>query len=408
MTMRFRGRLSHTCRLPQSSRERGKRVNPLLLFIVVYGGYNLIGLMNTPWIISGAYDKTVCWELFSIGLCGFLAAVFISGKCQSKRREISRRKRTSIQLTILFILIFLTCLMSAIVLSGGVPLFLGEERFGNSALAFNLAQLYGFWVLVRIISDCEENKKIRFLQPVIYILGVLCFGYRTPILIFLFVVLTYLIVFRFERRKAFFWGVTSVVFIIAFAAIFSAYRVSQNYDLINFFKNINFLYVDEHKYLLPFVPALAMFDFSQNTVSTIGSALHDYMYGQLFLSNYETFLPGKHWGARNIIGAITSARWVAGRPMSITPTLQGALYVDFGYLGVFFGFFVIAVCINYFWKQAKNWGALGKFGFCYLLTLSIMAVHNGYWDVGFVFFILFLIIIKIFDALKGVRPQSTG
>jgi uncharacterized membrane protein len=132
------------------------------------------------------------------------------------------------------------------------------------------------------------------------------------------------------------------------------------------------------------------------------------MYGGLFISNYETFLPGKHLGARNIIGGLTGARWVAGRPMSITPTLQGALYVDFGYIGVFVGFCLIAFGISYLWKKAQQWGALGKFSFCYLLTLSIMAVHNGYWDVGFVFFLFFLCIIRIYDALKASLRSARG
>ncbi|HEX2948813.1 MAG TPA: hypothetical protein VHV83_04490 [Armatimonadota bacterium] len=390
----------------RSVMSRVKRVNPLVLFLVVYLGYNVTGLIDTPWTLSNIYDKSLCWNLFLTGLSGFVvAAVIFRQRCR-RQIETALRRRTSLQLTIFFFLVFSACLLSTILLSGGIPLFLGEERFGNSALAFNVAQLYGFWVLVRLISDIEHGAKISPLQSTVYLIGVLCFGYRTPILIFAFVILVYLIAFRVSVQKAVVLGIIAILAIVGFAAIFAAYRVSQNYDLVLFFKNIDFRFINDHKYLLPFVPALAMFDFSQNTVSSIGSALHEHMHGQLFLSNYETFLPGKHWGARNIIGSLTGARWVAGRPMSITPTLQGALYVDFGYIGVFIGSFAISAGISMLGRLARNFGALGKFSFCYLLTLCIMAVHNGYWDVGFVFFVLFIVIIRVFDSIRAISYSS--
>lgn len=379
-----------------------RRINPLLLFVGTYLVYNLVGLLNTPWTVAGAYDKALGWELFLNGLGGFCLGFLLFGRQKRKIDPRRRtRRRTSKQLTALFFLLFLVCLTLVVVLSGGIPLFMGEDRFGNSALAFNLAQLYGFWVLVRLISDLEEGRRFLKLQPIIYMCGALCFGYRTPILIFCFVVIVYLVVFRLSRLRAIMLGGLAAAAFIGFAAAFAGYRVSQDYDVESFFSNIDFQFIAEHEYLFPFVPALSMFDYSQNTISSIGNALRDRMFGQLFLSNYETFLPGKHWGARNIIGDITAARWVAGRPMSITPTLQGALYVDFGYVGVFFGLFAIAVGIGWMWRCSGRWGALGKFSFCYLMTLSVMSIHNGYWDVGFVFFLLFLLIVRVFDYFRA-------
>ncbi|WP_181291113.1 hypothetical protein [Caballeronia novacaledonica] len=376
-------------------------MNPLTLFFVVFAFYNLFGLVNTPWTSEGAYDKTLGWQLFLIGCFGFLLGSALTRKTTSRRPISVLQPRTSRQLTFVFLALFSTCVVTTIALSGGIPLLQGEERFGNSALMFNLAQLYGFWELVRTISDAEAGRRFRVFQPILYLTGALCFGYRTPILMFMLVLLLYFAVFRLAVRKALLICLSVGIFIVGFSAVFAAFRVSQNYDLVLFFKNIDFRFTRENPYLLPFVPAMAMFDFSQQTVATIGTSLHEFMYGELFLSNYETFLPGKHWGARNIIGDITGARWVAGRPMSITPTLQGALYVDFSYYGVFFGFFLLASGIKRLWRMALHWGPLGKFSFSYLLALSIMAVHNGYWDVGFVFFLLFLLVIRVFDALKA-------
>jgi hypothetical protein len=80
--------------------------------------------------------------------------------------------------------------------------------------------------------------------------------------------------------------------------------------------------------------------------------------------------------------------------------------VDFGYIGVFIGSFAISAGISMLGRLARNFGALGKFSFCYLLTLCIMAVHNGYWDVGFVFFVLFIVIIRIFDSIRAISYSS--
>ncbi|QGZ55556.1 hypothetical protein FAZ97_11885 [Paraburkholderia acidiphila] len=185
-----------------------------------------------------------------------------------------------------------------------------------------------------------------------------------------------------------------------FAASLSLFRVSQSYDVARFFANVDFGFVSDHKYILPFVPALSMFDFSQCTISKIGAALNEHMYGGLMLSNFETLLPGKHWGARNIIGDLTGARWVAGRPMSITPTLQGALYTDFGYFGVFAGMFIISWSICWLKKCAFYRDVVVRFCFCYFFALSLMSIHAGYWDVNFIFVGLFIFIIRAFDAMK--------
>lgn len=406
MKISLRRRKARSSSTDRAEKAEARHPSPVSLFLIVFSIYNLIGLMDTPWTITGAYDKSLCWELFLTGLAALSLTSIAFRRHPRRDARVALKPRTSVQLSVFFFLVFIASLAATIAISGGIPLLQGESRFGNSPLAFNLAQFYGFWVLVRTISDIESNRNTRLIQPIIYLVGALCFGYRTPILIFGITLLVYFITFRFSVKKSIALGISAGTLIIAFSAIFSAYRISQNYDIFLFFKNIDFQYIRDHQYLIPFVPALAMFDFSQETIYKIGANLHDHMYGNLLISNYETFLPGHHWGARNIIGDLTGARWVAGRPMSITPTLQGALFVDFGYVGVFLGFCLIALGIDYMWKSSQRWGALGKFSFCYLMTLSIMAIHNGYWDVGFAFFLFFLFAIRIFDSLKrGLRPR---
>jgi hypothetical protein len=386
-----------------------RHMNPWTLVLCVYIAYNLPGLIDMPWSIPDAYDKTLCWKLFGIGLFALVLGYLLSGVAwpyRTARCTRALQPRTSRQLTCVFFVLFAGCVVFEIAANHGIPLLMGESRFGNSALVSNLAPLYGFWLLIRAISDVETGRKLDYVQPAIYIAGILLLGYRSPVLAFVTVCYVYFAIFRLSERRALMVSVVAACALVGFAATMALLRVAQSYDVERFFTNIDFRFIGEHRYLLPFVPALSMLDASQNTIATLGESMREHLYGTLLLSNFETFLPGKHWGARNIIGDLVGARWIAGRPMSITPTLQGALYVDFGYAGVFAGFFGIAFCVSRLHAYALRQGVLVRFSFCYLLTLVLMSIHSGYWDVNFVFFLLFLIAIRIFDHLKSLASRS--
>ncbi|CAB3760243.1 oligosaccharide repeat unit polymerase [Paraburkholderia solisilvae] len=391
---------------PRSARRHAQ---PWTLVLCVYLAYNLPGLIDMPWSKVDAYDKHLCWNLFGLGLLGLVLGYALAGIVspdRARHRVRPLQPRTSKQLTYVFFVLFAGCVAFEIAANRGIPLLMGESRFGNSALVSNLAPLYGFWLLVRTISDLETGRKPGLMQPAIYLAGVLLLGYRSPVLAFVIVGYVYFVVFRVPARRALLLSLVAACVLVGFAATFAMFRVAQSYDVERFFTNIDFRFIGEHRYLLPFVPVLSMLDASQNTVASLGSSIHDHLYGRLLLSNFETFLPGKHWGARNIIGDLTGARWIAGRPMSITPTLQGALYVDFGYAGVLAGFFGIAFCIVRLHAYALRHGVVARFSFCYLLTLVLMSIHSGYWDVNCVFFLLFLIAIRIFDHLKLLARHS--
>jgi oligosaccharide repeat unit polymerase len=392
--------LDATKRASKGGADILRRANPFWIFATAFAGYNILGLMNAPWIVEGAYDKTLCWQLFAIGMLGMFAGYFSAPRLKVPQPVVLTKFRRSTQLTILFFLIFAFCVSAAIALNHGLPLLQGEARFQNSALLSNLAPLYGFWILIRMISDVERRKRPGILQPIIYVSGILVLGYRSPVLAFALTYYCYWVVFRLSGSRAIWLSVIVGGALGVFAACLSLFRISQNYDVARFFENVDFNFVLAHKYLLPLVPALSMFDFSQSTIAKIGVSLKEHMYGGLLMSNFETLLPGKHWGARNVIGDLTGARWVAGRPMSITPTLQGALYTDFGYFGVFVGLFLIAWLMRWYRNYAFLHGVDSRFCFCYFFSLSLMSIHAGYWDVNFMFVGLFVLVIKTFDELR--------
>ncbi|MNC02150.1 hypothetical protein D3C76_308240 [compost metagenome] len=383
-----------------------KKLHPLLLFIGAYCTYNILGLLNMPWSLQGAYSKDLPWSLFIIGLAGCVTGYILFGRKKAPLKYAKLRSSKSKTLGAFFLLIFISCIAFTIITNKGIPLLLGEARFTNSAIIFNLAPLFGFWIMFRYISDLNIKKKPKKAPVIFYCAGIIIFGYRAPALIALLTIYFYYTTFEFDKNKTIKHAAITATAFITLSAIFSGYRISQEYELSDFFKNVDFQYVNEHKYVAPLVPVLSMFDFSQQTISSIGTNLKSHMYGALFLSNYEALLPGSHWGARNIVGDLTDARWVNNRPMSITPTLQGALYIDFSYAGVFFGFFIIATAICLIKSYATNGSALFKFSFCYLFTLSLLSIHSGYWDISILFYCLFLAIIKIYDLLKKTFPKQ--
>ncbi|HEY5805576.1 MAG TPA: oligosaccharide repeat unit polymerase [Lysobacter sp.] len=377
-------------------------LRPVPVFISAYCAYNLLGLMPAPWLLEGSYSKALPWKLFLLGLCGLLAGAFVSRLISARTiRQLSRghawkARRAGL---VFFALLFI-CLAVTVVRNRGIPLLMGEARFENSALMFNLSQLCGLWMMLKSIIDIEEGRRPSVALCAIYIGCMACFGYRTPVIVFALVMACYVVLFRLRRSLSVPIIAASALALLLFASVSSGFRVGQSYDKEAFFVAIDYQYVDDHPLIAPLVPALSMFDFSQRTVSDIGDGLDGHMLGGLFLSNYQTLLPGTHWGARNIVGDITSARWVGGRPMSITPTLQGALFMDFGPPGVAFGFLVLGVVLATMYRIAALQSGIGRFVFCYVFGLALMSIHNGYWDLAFPFFVFFVLL-----AVKRARRR---
>ncbi|QGZ55557.1 hypothetical protein FAZ97_11890 [Paraburkholderia acidiphila] len=135
-------------------------------------------------------------------MVALLSGYFLGPRTGVGQPIASKKSRTSNQLTILFFLIFVLCIVVAIFLNHGIPLLQGEARFQNSALISNLAPLYGFWILTRMISDVERGRKPSFVQPAIYIVGILILGYRSPVLAFVLTYYCYQVIFRFSGTKA--------------------------------------------------------------------------------------------------------------------------------------------------------------------------------------------------------------
>ena len=68
---------------------------------------------------------------------------------------------------------------------------------------------------------------------------------------------------------------------------------------------------------------------------------------------------------------------------------------------------VIGFMISILYRMSLSGTSRMKFVFSYIFALSVMSIHNGYWDAVFVFFLFFLFLLKVFDILKVVFPKSS-
>tara|TARA_R100001377_G_scaffold67576_1_gene42881 strand:- start:1653 stop:2177 length:525 start_codon:yes stop_codon:yes gene_type:complete len=170
-------------------------------------------------------------------------------------------------------------------------------------------------------------------------------------------------------------------------------------------------YFEDKPVLKQFIPTLALFRFDQQMVKTIIEKTENkpYYLGLAF-SNFKTLLPGSQLGVRNIVGEIVGARKMPnGKPWSITPTLQGALFIDGGYFLVFFGFLLIAFLIEYIKKIMKEKKDPFSLTLYALFTINtLMCIHTGYFDLTFYIMLIIIALIKIMTyrinfSLKGFK-----
>ena len=67
----------------------------------------------------------------------------------------------------------------------------------------------------------------------------------------------------------------------------------------------------------------------------------------------------------------------------------------------------VGIMISILYRMSLTGTSRMRFAFSYVFALSVMSIHNGYWDAVFVFFLFFMFLLKIFDGLKFSFPKSS-
>lgn len=385
----------------------------LRLFLVAFLFVNLVSIINFPFY-KEEIDNGVLYLLMFLGFIGFIVGTLL---IRTIKIKFSPPKGT-FKPHILKFLFWISNIFSFVLilvthaLNGGIIMFMGAARFKTIAYTNIFLYIGIITTLLFFSSELLANKRVKFWHVAfiaIQSLTVLSLGYRSPLIILaggcalIFVIVRNDYQNRYKQLFTFRNLLIVLVGLVAMSYI-SSYRVSQQYDVRKFFRNMDLNYLDDHRYLMPLMPTLAVFRYDQEVVKVlVDKTKNNHFYGYLAVSNFITVLPGEQLGVRNIIGELVEARKLPdGKPWSITPTLQGALFVDGSYFGVLLGFFLLGATIEYLKKLMKSKKTSFSIVVYVLITInSLMLIHTGYLDV--VFFILLAVIFFLNFGIMRIK-----
>jgi hypothetical protein len=116
-----------------------------------------------------------------------------------------------------------------------------------------------------------------------------------------------------------------------------------------------------------------------NILATEVPSRAPYQHGHVLLSAFGSMLPGAQLGPRLIV-----AQFIKGRPgVTITPSLLGEPYLDFGMLGViaFMALLGFVLWSLYRWQQkALTWAP--QLAYSFILTVLLLDIHAGLLDLS--------------------------
>ncbi len=378
----------------------------LTIFLLLFLALNFLGIFNFSFYTKNIV-KAPLLNLVFIGLAGFVSGTLLIRILKINFRPLKGTYKPHILKAIFLVAFFasLVLVFWANLKSGGIILLMGTQRFSGSTFIT-------LFVYIGIVATCLyfahlllNNEKIKKRQVAFFILqalAALSMGYRGPLVVLVGSCFMIFFIVRndhYNKYKNVFsirYGLIFLAGIILMSTI-STFRVAQQYNVRKFFRNINMDYVNKHPYLKPYISTLSVFRYDQEVVTTlIEKTENKHLYGELAIANLLTVLPGMQLGARNKIGEIIEARkFPDGRPWSITPTLQGALFVDGGRIFVFLGFFLLAALIEYLKKMMLFKGDPFSIVLYVIIAVnSLMLIHSGYFDVLVYILILLVFIIK--------------
>lgn len=380
----------------------------LRIFLIVFVIINLIGIINFPFY-EDQLENNELYLLVAIGFFGFIFGTLfirilkfkISPSKGKLKHKLFRSFFFGINI-VSFLLIIYTNYINR-----GIIILIGDARFTNYAYTTLIIYIAIVTTLLYFAHLLLENKKIgakHIFFIAIQSISVLSLGYRSPLIILVVGCVLIFIIVRNDFQKRYkniftFKKVFYFLLLIALLSAISSYRVASKYSIERFFRNIDFNYMKHHPYLMPYMSTLAVFRYDQEVVKKIIlKTKHHPYYGELALSNFLTVLPGQQLGARNIVGEIIKAqKQPDGKPWSITPTLQGALFIDGGLFGVLIGFFILGAVIEYLKKLMYNKKDPFSIVIYVLFAVnSLMIIHTGYFDTTFFILLIVIVFLKIF------------
>ncbi|MCI4673457.1 oligosaccharide repeat unit polymerase family protein [Candidatus Mycolicibacterium alkanivorans] len=268
---------------------------------------------------------------------------------------------------------------------GGLPLLAGDQRLGSSGYLTTL--MFGFIVALAITGGHALANR-RWDLVVWCVLGsglLILLGYRTFILMplgALFFTARNLGLARLRMR----WWVFGCLLMYGLSWL-AFYRFGAGKEAM--FRMLFRLGMPAE--YVPFIPVWVTPREGTGVFAILVQKFpHTWNYqdGQLLMSAFATMLPGKQEGPR-----LKIAEYIEGRPgITITPSILGQPYVDWGIGGVLVLMFVVGFVLKSLWIwQASSLTWAPRVASAYVLTFLLLDIHSGILDVPLIASALFLL-----------------
>jgi uncharacterized membrane protein len=396
----------HQVRLGVVERVRPE-VKVLLIPPPVLSVYFLIGQIDFfPY--RGHVDGSVLWLLL-LAIFGYCLGVGLASLARRRpplvRTSIHREPEAIVSFAAAWAVLGAVSVLLTLIAFGGIPLFVGEDERLQVDPKLTAMAFAGVIALVLYgIKNVHAGWRWR---PALLFLGGCCvlflLGYRTlPLLAFASTLMA-----AWAAGRVHLGARTTVLSVtVVFAFSWAAVPRFGREELGGYFAPLYALGMPS--WFEPFAPiwlvpreGVAVLAMLQESIPRIA----DYSHGAVLLSSFNVF-EADNLSARELVAAA-----VGGRPgITITPSLLGQPYMDFGLAGILFamtsiGFILASLA---FWHEtAHTWAPM--MAACYFCALLVLDVHSGLLDPAPLVGLLALIAFAISaESRARARFLNTG
>jgi oligosaccharide repeat unit polymerase len=380
-------------------------LDPASLFIIGYFVFILIGTLFFGWFDLETYWMTNIVSL--VGLLFFVAGLILRdllssppGRLRIRRQAVISGEYSKLSLAALILAwLFGNALVTLYFLRlGYIPLLVSDAESVRAASISGQAFIpilgYAFISVASIgfaLHIARANMWQQLIVGVVITIGIVMLlgvGYRgLAMKVFLVSFIAYC--FTRYRRLPIVWLGIAGVFLFVLLAIVGYYRLTG--QLINSWEAVELMlrrviWTVFVRYL--FVYDLTIAHFAQN---------NQLLLGESYLMTFATALPGpqEHFGywLRDELGLILTA------PGPVDPTIVGEFFVNFRWLGVTLGMFLVGFFLRSIYLFVRGTGVIDSHQAMFLIVLSvsiISVVTSGIasvlvYDLAPLMFVVFLI-----------------
>ncbi len=129
-----------------------------------------------------------------------------------------------------------------------------------------------------------------------------------------------------------------------------------------------------------------------------------FLKGKLLISDLVTLLPGRQKGGGEIINEyIVGSSDIA----SLTPSVLGAFYLDFGMWGVMFGMFLLGSISGYFYKKFQvHKDIITIINLAYVYANMLHFYHRGILKPSYFFYFIIINCIFFFNRIYNNNKRG--